>query len=123
MKHIYLKPQLENLSQGERIAFVRQFRLMTQDEVSDKLGLTGECKRRTMTRYERDDRCPKKERLLELTKQIRKNPLKIELKVDEEFDMNSNRLFYDASVKYVNQLNKELEILEIDEDLIEIRKY
>ena len=26
MKHIYLKPQLENLSQGERIAFVRQFR-------------------------------------------------------------------------------------------------
>ncbi len=37
--------------------------------------------------------------------------------------MNSNRLFYDASVEYVNQLNKELEILEIDEDLIEIRKY
>lgn len=123
MKHIYLKPQLENLSQGERIAFVRQFRRMTQDEVSDKLGLDGENKRRCMARYERDDRCPKKERLLELAKQIRKNPLKIELKVDEEFDMNSNRLFYDASVEYVNQLNKELEILEIDEDLIEIRKY
>lgn len=60
---------------------------------------------------------------LEFAKQIRKNSLKIELKVDEEFDMNSNRLFYDASVEYVNQLNKELEILEIDEDLIEIRKY
>ena len=42
MKHIYLKPQLENLSQGERIAFVRQFRRMNQDEVSDKLGLDGE---------------------------------------------------------------------------------
>ena len=26
MQYIYLKPQLENLSQGERIAFVRQFR-------------------------------------------------------------------------------------------------
>ena len=64
-----------------------------------------------------------KKLFLEFAKQIRKNPLKIELKVDEEFDMNSNRLFYDASVEYVNQLNKELEILEIDEDLIEIRKY
>lgn len=46
MQYIYLKPQLENLSQGERISFVRQFRRMTQDEVSDKLGLDGEIKRR-----------------------------------------------------------------------------
>lgn len=72
---------------------------------------------------ESDDSNEVKKLFLELAKQIRKNPLKIELKVDEEFDMNSNRLFYDASVEYVNQLNKELEILEIDEDLIEIRKY
>ncbi len=72
---------------------------------------------------ESDDSNEVKKLFLEFEKQIRKNPLKIELKVDEEFDMNSNRLFYDASVEYVNQLNKELEILEIDEDLIEIRKY
>ena len=72
---------------------------------------------------ENDDSNEVKKLFLEFAKQIRKNPLKIELKVDEEFDMNSNRLFYDASVEYVNQLNKELEILEIDEDLIEIRKY
>lgn len=68
---------------------------------------------------ESDDSNEVKKLFLEFAKQIRKNPLKI----DEEFDMNSNRLFYDASVEYVNQLNKELEILEIDEDLIEIRKY
>mgnify|MGYP003309465698 CR=1 FL=1 len=37
MKYTYLKPELKNLSQGERIAFVRQLRLMTQDEVFDKL--------------------------------------------------------------------------------------
>ena len=74
MKHIYLKPQLENLSQGERIAFVRQFRRMTQDEVSDKLGLDGENKRRGMVRYERGDRSPKKERLLELAKILNVNP-------------------------------------------------
>lgn len=72
---------------------------------------------------ESDDSNEVKKLFLEFAKQIRKNPLKIELKVDEEFDINSNRLFYDASVEYVNQLNKELEILEIDEDLIEIRKY
>ena len=72
---------------------------------------------------ESDDSNEVKKLFLEFAKQIRKNPLKIELKVDEEFDMNSNRLFYDASVEYVNQLNKELEILESDEDLIEIRKY
>ena len=58
MQYIYLKPQLENLSQGERIAFVRQFRRMTQDEVSDKLGLDGENKRRSMARYESGDRKP-----------------------------------------------------------------
>ena len=59
MNCIYYKPQLENLSQGKRIAFVRQFRRMTQDEVSDKLGLDGENRRRGMARYERGDRCPK----------------------------------------------------------------
>ena len=51
MRLIYTKPKLKDLSQGSRIASVRQFRLMTQDNVSDKLGLIGECKRRTMTRY------------------------------------------------------------------------
>ena len=46
---------------------------------------------------ESDDSNEVKKLLLKFAKQIRKNPLKIELKVDEEFDMNSNRLFYDAS--------------------------
>lgn len=51
MHLLYTKPKLKDMSQGSRIAFVRQFRLMTQDNVSDKLGLTGECKRKTMIRY------------------------------------------------------------------------
>lgn len=62
MRVIYSKSELKDLSQGSRIAFIRQFRYMTQDEVSDKLGLTGECKRRTMTRYEKEDRNPKSDR-------------------------------------------------------------
>jgi len=50
MKYVYLKPQLENLSQGERISFVRQYRRMSQNEISDKLGWKGENKRRGMAK-------------------------------------------------------------------------
>ena len=65
---LYTKPELVDLSQGSRIAFARQFRFMTQDDVSDKLGLTGECKRRTMTRYEKGNRNPKDDRTSEIAK-------------------------------------------------------
>lgn len=68
MRLLYTKPELEDLSQGSRISFARQFRLMTQDEVSDKLGLTGKCKRRTMTRCEKGDRNPKDDRAMEISK-------------------------------------------------------
>lgn len=73
MQIIFSKPRLYGLSQGERISYVRQLRMMTQDEVSDKLGITGECKRRTMTRYERDQRKPSKKRLNELSKILQVN--------------------------------------------------
>ena len=66
MRILYTKPELLDLSQGSRIAFARQFRFMTQDNVSDRLGLTGECKRRTMTRYEKGERNPKDDRTLEI---------------------------------------------------------
>ena len=68
MRILYTKPELVDLSQGSRIAFARQFRFMTQDDVSDKLGLTGECKRRTMTRYEKGKRNPKDDRTSEIAK-------------------------------------------------------
>ena len=68
MRILYTKPELVDLSQGSRIAFARQFRFMTQDDVSDKLGLTGECKRRTMTRYEKGNRNPKDDRTSEIKK-------------------------------------------------------
>ena len=68
MRLLYTKPVLKDMSQGSRIAFVRQFRLMTQDNVSDRLGLSGECKRRTMTRYEKGNRNPKEDRTKEIAK-------------------------------------------------------
>ena len=73
MRLIYTKPLLKDLSQGSRIAFVRQFRLMTQDKISDKLGLTGECKRRTMTRYEKGNRNPKNDRTMEIAQILNVN--------------------------------------------------
>ena len=68
MRLLYTKPVLKDMSQGSRIAFARRFRLMTQDNVSDRLGLTGECKRRTMTRYEKGNRNPKEDRTKEIAK-------------------------------------------------------
>ena len=35
MRLLYTKPRLNDLSQGSRIAFARQFRTMSQDEVSE----------------------------------------------------------------------------------------
>lgn len=66
MRLLYVKPELRDLSQGSRIAFVRQLRHLSQDYVSDYLGLTGECKRRSMTRYEKGDRNPKDESVKEI---------------------------------------------------------
>lgn len=66
MRLLYTKLKLKNMSQGSRIAFPRQFRLMIKDNVSDKLGLAGECNRTTMTRYEKSNRNPKED----ITKEI-----------------------------------------------------
>ena len=84
MRYVYLKPELKDLSQGSRIAFAREFRYMTQDNVSDKLGLTGECKRRSMARYERGDRVPKEERLQEIA-----NILNVNIKCLKEYDFRN----------------------------------
>ena len=56
MRLMYLKPRLKDLTIGSRIAFVRQFRNLTQEDVSEKLGLNGENKGSTMTRYEKGER-------------------------------------------------------------------
>ena len=64
---IYLRPTLYDLSQGSRIKFVRVFRHLTQDNIFEDLGITGENKRRTLTRYEKGERNPSKSRLQELS--------------------------------------------------------
>lgn len=70
---IFLDPQLEDLTVGARLAFVREFRGLTQDAVSEYLELEGENRRRTVTRYETNKRIPSEERLKELRKLYRVN--------------------------------------------------
>ena len=71
--YIYLDPQLEDLTVGARLAFVREFRGLTQDAVAEYLELEGENRRRTVTRYETNKRVPSEERLKKLRKLYRVN--------------------------------------------------
>ena len=73
MRLLYVKPELRDLSQGSRIAFVRELRHSSQDKTSEYLGLTGECKRRTMTRYEKGDRNPKDDRVKDIARFLKVN--------------------------------------------------
>lgn len=77
MRHLYLKPKLKDLTQGSRMTFARQFRRFTQDEVSEKLGLSGENKRVNITRYEKGERTPKEDRLGEIANILKVNPRSI----------------------------------------------
>lgn len=73
MRLIYTKPKLIDLSQGSRIAFARQFRLITQDYIAGELGLSYDNKRRIMTRYEKGNRCPKDAEIHVITDNTDKN--------------------------------------------------
>ena len=73
MRLLYTKPVLRDLSQGSRIAFVRQFRLLSQHVVADKIGVQHDNKRRIMTRYEKGNRNPKDDRTLEIAKILNVN--------------------------------------------------
>jgi len=81
---IYLRPILYNLSQGSRIKFIRIFRHLTQDNISDDLGIIGENKRRTLTRYEKGERNPSQARLKELS-----NILLVDDNLIKQYDFKS----------------------------------
>lgn len=58
MRLLYVKPELRYLS---------------QDKISERLGLNGECKRRTITRYEKGDRNPKDDRVKDIARFLKVN--------------------------------------------------
>lgn len=92
--------------------------------IEDKVNLSFEIDNEKINlNLESDDSNQIKNLFLVLAKKIRNNPLQIKLDVDKEFEMNSNKLFYDTSVEYIEQLNKELKDLEDNDDLISIRNF
>ena len=63
MPVFYTKPVLRDLSQGARIAYVRQFRHMTQEELGEKIEMSPGRRRNRICRYERGTRNPKDDRV------------------------------------------------------------
>ena len=66
MKNYFFKPELENLSQGARLKFVRELRYMSKSNVAEFLELGGEKPTDSIDKYERNTREPQPERLEEL---------------------------------------------------------
>jgi len=66
MKNYFFKPELENLSQGARLKFVRELRYMSKPNVAEFLELGGEKPTDSIDKYERNAREPQPERLKEL---------------------------------------------------------
>ena len=63
MPVLFRKPVLQSMSQGSRLAFVRQFRGMTQHQLGISVGMSDERVRNRICRYEKGGRTPKLDRI------------------------------------------------------------
>ena len=63
-----------------------------------------------------------KNAFLEIIKEIENNPVNLNYTIGENFDESKNKLFKDAVDEYIEQLQKEIDDLESDSNLIEIRE-
>lgn len=66
MNNYFFKPELENLSQGARLKFVRELRYMSKSNVAEFLQLGGEKPTDSVDKYERNAREPQPNRLKDL---------------------------------------------------------
>ena len=62
----YAKSALKNLSQGERLKYIRRYRHMTADDVAEYFGFGGKDPHKTFNSYENNCREPSKMRLKEI---------------------------------------------------------
>lgn len=74
----YSHPQLKNLSQWSRIAFIRQVRRMSQQVFGEKIGLNKTHARTLVCRYEVHDRDIKPDRLDKIAEVLNVNKKMIE---------------------------------------------
>ena len=81
---------LQDLSQGSRIAYVRNFRRLTQAELGIKCGFKPECAGTRIAQYETNKRSPKQKMLLILA-----NALNVDAKFLGRYDFRDmNDLYY-----------------------------
>lgn len=66
MKMYFKKPKLNNLSQGERLKYIRRYRHMSADDVAEYFGFGGKDPHKTFNSYENNCREPSKMRLKEI---------------------------------------------------------
>ena len=59
----YSRPKLTSLKQGDRLAFVRQFRRMSQQQLGERIGMPPAHARTLVSRLEKHDRDLKPDRL------------------------------------------------------------
>lgn len=65
---IFFKPNLDNVSQGARLKFVRKLRYMEKEDVAKFLKLNGKKPKDTITKYENNTRNAFLKRVKELSK-------------------------------------------------------
>lgn len=102
MRRIYFRHELDDLTQGARIAFIRQFRGLTQEEVAEKLEMKKENKRRGMARYESDERVLKEDRLLEIA-----NILNVNVNCIRKYNFDKSKDIYQIYWKKLNMYNSD----------------
>lgn len=69
-RYIERIPKLKGLSCGSRIAFIRQLRGMTQQELGLAIGLENDKIRNRICRYEKGGRIPKKDKIEKIAKAL-----------------------------------------------------
>lgn len=89
MTTVYTRPILKSLMQGSRIAFIRQMRHMTQEELGQAIGLRGDNTRRLICRHEKHNRSPKEPKLTLMAEAMRVNKNLI-----KEYDFKSPEDLY-----------------------------
>lgn len=140
MKLIYSRPILRDLSQGSRLAFARQFRTLSQDEVAKQLGVSGDSRRRTITRYEKGERNPEECRTKKIAEILNikyeaikrydyKKPIDIiytllwleELYPNYHFDLNEVKNMHDENIEIIKKFLVEWDTMKLKRKKKEIR--
>ncbi len=87
----YSRPKLRSLSQGSRIAFIRQVRHMSQQVFGERIGLGKDHARTLVCRYEVQDRDIKPERLKKIAE-----VLNVDMKMIERWNFRDpEHLYYE----------------------------